>query len=860
MSNKKEKPTNRVSYGIRNMFDDIVENKKAFLITMAFDGILSIICVSYVTQLIVNLFTKNDRITIGHIFTAWLAHPVSIFLTLVVFCVFCFASYKVRLIFKQDHVPNYDDNYETAETSEYGQSHWAGEEEKEVILERSPNFNDIKGDILGFEGEVIETHGDKHKYHITNICSKKAGLLSTNNNKIAFGSAGSGKSAAVVLNDIIQAMKRGDSVIATDSKGDVYRDTAAIMAKHGYTVRILNLKPEELANSDAWEPLKYVGASTESEIQADVLAQAIITNTLNGARMDFWADNEKNCLKATILLVAQSADYENRRSMEEVSNIVSDPDRFDSKFVNLPEDSPAKRAFNIYSVAKDDVKKQILNGMAIRLQLLNNPYVKNIMSHDEMDLVLPMKKKCIYYVCISDTDTTMKFVAAMFFTQIFQAQCNYSDSLTNEEKKKQLSVVYELDEFKNIGAIPDFDTKISTFRSRKISSTLILQNISQLKEMFPMEQHQTILGNTTTHILLKAGDTDTAQHFTDLCGKTTVRVENSRYDKRRSQIVDLHDEEGVSEGLGQRDILMMNEAMQLSPDDMIVCIMGFPPLRLHKYITELYNPIFKKDFKEMKPNRHRPKWMKELMEAEQKDKEYIEQLRKGREESIKPAPDASKPKHLPDPAMQNARNTQRPGNAPQREVRPQGGTSDKRPATGIGNAGNNKAHPANNPSDRPKSNNNHLPQKSSDRNMNRQGERGTSNRSEPGHNMGHNTENSMRNSKERRDGNNNKADKKPLMNITEEEFPIDDSLPGMSATAAGSNKADTASAADSPKAETNAGSKTVAAGKTKDEEDAKAPDIELTEEDIQDDIPEEEVATTKGADMFSSMFSDGDFF
>ena len=206
MKSKKDKPTNRVSYGIGNMLEDVMGNLKVFMLSMIFTFLLSILAVSYLTQIVTNIFSDNKKISFIGLFTAWTSHPVTILLTIVLFVTFTFSAYKLRLIFKQDRIPNYDDNYETAESSEYGKSHWAGEEEKEVMLDRSPDFMKIKGDILGFEGEVIATHGDKHTYHISNICSMKAGLLSTNYNKIIFGSAGSGKSAAVVYNDIIQAI------------------------------------------------------------------------------------------------------------------------------------------------------------------------------------------------------------------------------------------------------------------------------------------------------------------------------------------------------------------------------------------------------------------------------------------------------------------------------------------------------------------------------------------------------------------------------------------------------------------------------------------------------------------------------
>lgn len=593
--------TTRFEQTINDIKEDYSKHKSIFITALVVMFIMAIILTSLIVQLYFNLIGDYDRIYPGELLTAWTSSFVSLAITLFVYYAFCSAAYRFRKLFDKEYIMNYEENYKQAKSGVYGDAHWMKDEEKEEVFDINKDITKLEGDIIGY---------DEKK----NIYAIKDNLLSINRNKIIFGASRSGKSAAIIINDVLQCMRRGESIILTDTKGDLYRVFTNIAKLMGYIVKAVNLKPKELKNSDAWDPMKYV--TKEDTIQAEVLANAIIVNTLDGARKDFWANNEMNCLKAAILLVATSEAYAGHRSFGEVVNIVSDQAGFDAKFAGLEPANPARLAFDKYAVAKDDVKKQILNGMSIRLALLDDPYVKQIVSHDEVDLLLPMRKKCIYFVIVSDTDTSMQFLSSMFFTQIFMAQCDYSDGLSAKNKEKQLAVRYELDEFKNVGLIPFFDVKISTFASRKISSTLCLQTYAQLKQMYPNGGEQVLIANSSTKILLKAGDLETAELFKDMCGVTTTIVNNGRYSKDRSQILDVHDKETMTDGYGKRDLLMTDKALKLHRDTLVCCISGCQPIKLNKYIATLYNPLFQ-DITETPPNRHKPKWRKQIeMEEE----------------------------------------------------------------------------------------------------------------------------------------------------------------------------------------------------------------------------------------------------
>jgi type IV secretion system protein VirD4 len=665
-----ETKLNRIDQAKIDLFNDFKKNKILFICVAILLFAVAVIIDSWMTQYIYVLFRKQSHIAIIPLFTAWTRNPVSIIGLAIIYIALLRMVYRVKLLTTKDYIQNYEENYKMAKSGEYGDAHWQTEEERRECFSREKDYWDIKGEILGKDNKGY-------------LYSLRDDLVGINQNKIVFGSAGSGKSAAIIINDIMQGIRQGDSMIITDSKGDVYRDTSKIARKHNYIVRVLNLKAKEIKNSDAWEPLKYVTA--EDTVQAEVLAKAIIENTENDSGktgyMDYWAKNELNCLKATILLVATTELYEGRRSFQEVVNIITDPQTFNAKFASLPKENPAKNAFDIFAECKDDVQKQILNGMAIRLALLSDRYVKEIVSHDEIDLILPMKRKCIYYIIISDTDNTMKFVASMFFTQLFMAQCDYSDSLSKKEKEKQLRVKYELDEFKNIGGIPFYDIKIATFRSRKIVSTMILQNISQLMTMFPNGAHETILTNTTTKILLKAGDLETAQYFSDMCGTTTIVMNNGRYSKGRSKVLDLHDYETVTDGKGQRPLLLPDKAMKLNANIVVICILGFQPIKLNKYIAEHENPMYMEETEEAQPKKHKPKWRKEQEEKQKEADAFVNGLSQTSGENVtdpitqNPTQKAKPPAAVPNSSQASNRTVKAKTGADKPKKRPVTGTS-----------------------------------------------------------------------------------------------------------------------------------------------------------------------------------------
>ena len=146
-------------------------------------------------------------------------------------------------------------------------------------------------------------------------------------------------------------------------------------------------------------------------------------------------------------------------------------------------------------------------------------------------MTLPGKKPCIYYVISSDVDSSKDFLVSLFFIFLFIKLVKYADA--REYGECENDVFFFLDEFANIGEIPDFNKKISTVRSRKIALIPIVQNIGQIKNRYPMDTWQEIIGNCDLRLCLGAADTLTAQYFSDL-----LRCINCRKPKHKERCRD----------------------------------------------------------------------------------------------------------------------------------------------------------------------------------------------------------------------------------------------------------------------------------------------------------------------------------
>ncbi len=536
-------------------------------------------------------------------------------LVTLIFVVAIFYCYYKALRVVTDNKIDYENGIIRSENETFGGAHFQTTEEIKENFHVSKKIADTTEEIFGLDEKG-------------NVCSLTypAGM---NHNRVFFGAPGSGKTAAIIKTDIYQCIRRGESIITTDSKGSVYEETVSVAKENKYTIKVLNLKSNEFKNSNGFNVMASLNPD-DMNFASDcaIISNIIIKNTQGDKAMDYWATTETVALQMTIMLLASRPEYieSNQNNLYGVFEFLSTKSLQEIKhiFTSLPLTSPTRMAYNNFAKASEQNQGQTLNGLTTRLGILNNPMLKEVLSHNEIDLIAPMKKPCIYYVIIPDNDDTYKFLASLFFTTIFKVQCDYSDSLTKEEKKNQLTVFYELDEYKNIGGIMNLDTKMSTVRSRKINITIILQLKNQLVTVHDEDKAAEILNDCTVKGLLSTNDMETAKYFSDLIGNYTVKTVGEKYSEARTDVFKLHNDVNKNIGEQKRLLVLPEELMndKMDRDDIIYVISSMAPARLKKCFAEkagvLIHPMEKRgaELGYKKSCNYRPKWRKDKEESE----------------------------------------------------------------------------------------------------------------------------------------------------------------------------------------------------------------------------------------------------
>lgn len=249
-----------------------------------------------------------------------------------------------------------------------------------------------------------------------------------------------------LITNLLELLKYKKSIIVTDVKGEIYRKTNTLFRENNYVVKVLNLK--DLKHSDRWNPLGENEDITDIQTSSNVIISG--TQKKRG-KDDFWPRAEENLLKAFEFYFLENKIEQN--TLTDIYTMIAsgDLEKLDNIFRSLPNDSPARMSYNVYATGSDTIKASVLTGLGTRLQAFQNKDLQELTNATDIDLVLPAKKPCIYYVISSDVDSSKDFIVSLFFTFLFIKLVKYADS--KEDGKCENEVFFFLDEFANIGTI-----------------------------------------------------------------------------------------------------------------------------------------------------------------------------------------------------------------------------------------------------------------------------------------------------------------------------------------------------------------------------------------------------------------------
>ncbi|MFR9087473.1 MAG: VirD4-like conjugal transfer protein, CD1115 family [Oscillospiraceae bacterium] len=413
---------------------------------------------------------------------------------------------------------------------EYGSARWGRPEDITPYIDPVPDWN------------IPLTRTES----LTMTSRPKDPKTARNKNILVIGGSGSGKTRFFVKPSLLQMHS---SYVVTDPKGQLLRETGKLLAhggpkrdengkpvrdKHGKVVyepyRIKVLNTINFSKSMKYNPLAYV----RSEKDILKLVNVIIANTKGDGEKsseDFWIKAERLLYCALIGYIWYEAEPEEKNFITLLELINACEAREDDETYKSPVDilfdelaqaQPehfAVKQYVKFKMAAGKTLKSILVSCGARLSPFDIKELRDIMTEDELELDTMGDRKTALFLIMSDTDTTFNFVIAMLQSQLFNLLCDKADDLYNGRLPVHVRCL--LDEFANIGQIPNFDKLIATIRSREISASIILQSQSQLKTIYK-DAADTIVGNCDVTLFLGGKEKSTLKEISELLGKETI--------------------------------------------------------------------------------------------------------------------------------------------------------------------------------------------------------------------------------------------------------------------------------------------------------------------------------------------------
>lgn len=403
------------------------------------------------------------------------------------------------------------------------------------------------------------------------------GRAKRNNNVFVVGGSGAGKSRFLVKPNLLQ---QHSSYIITDPKGEMLRDTGNMFEDAGYKIKVFDLY--NMSQSFKYNPFAYI----KNDEDILVLIDNLIHNTQapdQKSNDPFWEKSEKALLQSLIAYIHYYVDEKEYRNVSTVLRLLeyaqssdetqeTDLDLLMNETHATDPNNFAYRQYQIFKQSADKTRQSILISTSVRLSPFNIQAVSDLTAYDDMAIDDLANEKTVIYILLSDTNQTYNFLVAMFLEQVFQRLYHIHDF----EQGVRYPVRLMLDEFANIGRINQFEQRLATMRSRKLSATIITQDLSQIEAKYKTSW-KSLIGNCDTFVYLGSNEKGTNDYVSKLLGKETIdtRSEGKSRGSSRSNSLN-HQKTG-------RDLLTPDELGHLDDSKNVTIIRGLDPFIDDKY-------------------------------------------------------------------------------------------------------------------------------------------------------------------------------------------------------------------------------------------------------------------------------------
>lgn len=406
-----------------------------------------------------------------------------------------------------------------------------------------------------------------------------------NNNILVIGGSGAGKSRFFAKPNILQA---NASFVVTDPSGELLQANGNYLREMGYDIKVFNLVDMNLSHT--YNPFSYIRDQDENGVYQMINTFILNTTPAGKSSSDpFWENAEKMLLTAICFLLFESYVDDNGNKMDgtfaEVTRLIgyAIPEKEGAKtkldvvFEEVEKINPESIAlFNYknFKQAAGDTAKSIVISAQARLFPFSLPSVKNLTSSNSIDFKTIGEKKTALFAILPSADTSFNWIVSLLYSQLFESL--YYQAEHNESKSLAVPVRFILDEFANIGKIPDFTNKLATMRKYDISCSVILQNLNQLEKMYEKD-YKSIVGNCDTTVFLGSGEKDTMEYFSKVLGSTTI------YKKSTGESLGRNRSISRNEDVIKRELMTPDEIGVMDNDLSIITIRGERPFKDQKF-------------------------------------------------------------------------------------------------------------------------------------------------------------------------------------------------------------------------------------------------------------------------------------
>ncbi len=406
-----------------------------------------------------------------------------------------------------------------------GYSRWAKDKEIKTasnIVKINPTDKELNAGGIPLISNPKEIWVDDSSYH-----------------NLVIGSTGSGKTENLVFPMVNILAKKGESMIITDPKGEIYSKTANNLKKRGYKVIVLNFR--EPSKGNAWNPLdmpyKYYKEGNydkATELLEDVSLNILYDPSKGNGDSEFWEKGSADYFSGLAIGLFQDAKEKeiNLNSINYMSTVGEEryaTSNFIKEYFNLKgKESNAYMFANTVINAPSDTKGGLLSTFSQKIRMFSTKEnLAEMLSYSDFDMRDIGKGKTAVFMIIHDEKKTYHTLMTIFIKQCYETLIDVAQA---NGGKLQYRTNFILDEFANMPPLKDVDSMVSAARSRDIRFTFIIQNFAQLNDVYGEEVAQVIRGNCGNLIYLISTELKALEEISKMCGE----VKSKEKDKTAS--------------------------------------------------------------------------------------------------------------------------------------------------------------------------------------------------------------------------------------------------------------------------------------------------------------------------------------